>query len=292
MRSTRAMRPARQTRTRGATTPALSPRQLVALVLLFVLTSLSFVVLDRRALLDPLKGPVEGPLRAAAEGFTRAGQRVGDAGDRFGNVEELRAENERLRADNERLRASDARLQALERENEQLIKQANFATKFPQYQLVPARIIGRDPASREQYLLINRGAEHGLQIGMPAVSPDFLVGVVTEVYPNRAKVRLIIDERMQLGVQLQEEPRTPGILYGKWQEGGRLTMEYVDRDATIKPKTPIVTSGLTGRVPGNLLIGYVADVKKDLQKDSQEITVVPYVNFDDLESVTIVLATE
>ena len=292
MRATRAMRPARQTRPRASTPSALSPRQLVALVLLFVVTSLAFIMLDRRALFDPLKGPVEGPVRAAAEGFTRAGDRVRDFGDRFGNAEALRAENERLRAENERLRASDARVNELERENEQLTAQANFAIKNPKYQLVSARIIGRDPKSREQLLVINRGAEHGIEYGMPVVSPDFLVGIVTEVYPKSAKVRLIIDEGMTLGVQLQEDPRTPGILYGKWQQGGRLTMEYVDRDVIVKPKSPIITSGLTGRAPQGLLVGYVDAVKKDLQKDSQQIAVVPYVNFDDLESVTVILATE
>lgn len=281
-------------RTRGHSSrrSGLAARETVALVLLFVLTCLSFIMLDRGNRLDPLKGVLERPIVAAGGLFAGAGDWVSHVGDRFGNVAELRQENERLKAENASLQADAARVQELERENQQLTAQAHFAQQFPQLQLLPARVIYRDPQSRDKYFVINRGSDDGVQIGMAAVSPDFLVGLVTEVEPKTAKVTLIIDQSMHIGVQLQAEPRSPGILDGEWQMGGRLTMKYVDRTVDVKPNTRIITSGLTQRVPKGLLVGYTVSSKKDNQTDSQTIDVWPYANFDSLEAVTIVLNPE
>src|ERR687885_38389 len=253
-------------RMRGRSPAGLSRGQTVALILLFILTSSSFIMLDRVHLLDPFKRAGEGPAVAVTGGFAGLGDRLRHAGDRFGDVTELQAENDRLRA-------AEARVKELERENQQLTAQAHFAVQFPQLQQIPARVISRDPRSRSKYFIIDRGAEDGVQVGMAAVSPDFLVGLVTAVEAKTARVTLIVDETMQVGVQLQDDPRTQGILYGQWQKGGRLTMEYVERNITVPPNARIITSGLTLRVPKGLLVGVAAKAKKDEQKDYQEIEV-------------------
>ena len=38
-------------------------------------------------------------------------------------------------------------------------------------------------------------------------------------------------------------------MYGNWQQGGRLEVRYLDRDATIAPNAQIVTSNLTTGIP-------------------------------------------
>ena len=279
-------------RMRGRSPAGLSRGQTVALILLFILTSSSFIMLDRVNLLDPFKRAGEGSAVAVTGGFAGLGDQVRRVGDRFGNVVELRAENDRLSDENARLLAAEARVKELERENQQLTAQANFAVQFPQLRLIPARVISRDPRSRSKYFVINRGAEDGVQVGMAAVSPDFLVGLVTAVEAKTARVTLIVDESMQVGVLLQDNPRAQGILYGQWQKGGRLTMEYVERNITVPPNARIITSGLTQRVPKGLLVGVAANVKKDEQQDYQEIEVLPLTDFDGLESVTIILNPE
>lgn len=270
----------------------LSWRQTIALVLLFIVTSLSFLMLDREQVLAPFKRLGESPAQAVSGVFARAGASIRHFGDRFGNTAELAAENQRLRAENERLQADSARMKELERENQQLTKQVRFSQQFPELPLVTARVIGRDPRSKDKFFIINRGADDGIQLGMAAVSPEFLVGIVTAVEPKTARVTLIIDETLQVGVQLQDDPRSYGVLYGRWQQGGRLTMRYVDRDVAVPPNTRIITSGLTQRVPKGLLVGVATNVKKDQQSDSQEIEVAPLTNFDALENVTIILNPE
>lgn len=274
--------------TRSPSAAPLTRAQLASLVGLFVLTALVLLLLDRGDRLGPLKGPLERPLRALSVRFTSIGEGVRNFGDRFGNTAELEAENARLRAENDRLKAADARVKELELENKQLLAQANFAVLYPQLQSVPARVIGRDPTLNEKVLVIDRGSDDGIQKGMPVVSPDFLVGLVTEVYPKRSKVRLIIDEGMQIGVLLQDD-RGAGIMYGRWQQGGRLTVRHLNRDVTVQPNAKIITSGLTSRVPKGLPVAFATSWRKDELSDTLVVEAASYVNFDGLESVSVVL---
>lgn len=277
--------------TRSSNNAPLTRGQLLALILVFIVTALALLTLDRRNLLGPLKEAVERPLFAVSERFTSVGNGLRDYGSRFGNVDELRDENRRLQEENDRLRASDARVKELELENNQLTEQANFAVKFPEYKSVPARVIGRDPTLTQKVLVIDRGAADGIKMGMPVVSPAFLVGLVTEVAPHQSKVRLIIDQNMQIGVLLQQE-RAAGIMYGRWQQGGRLTVQHIGRDANIAPNAIVVTSNWTLHVPQGLPIGFVTKVVRDQQADSLQLEVAPYVNFDSLETVSIILTDE
>ena len=274
--------------TRSPNNASLTRGQIATLVGLFILTALVLLLLDRGNRLGPLKGPLEQPLLALSGRFTSIGEGVRNFGDRFGNTAELQAENDRLQAENDRLRAYEAQIIELRRENEQLQAQANFAVRFPEYKSVPARVIGRDPTLNEKVLVIDRGSDDGLRKGMPVVSPDFLVGQITEVYPNRAKVRLIIDQDMYIGVLLQDE-RGAGIMYGQWQQGGRLVVRHINRDMEVQPNAKIITSGLTAGIPKGLLAGFVTNVRRDGPTDTLEVDVVPYVNFDGLEAVSVVL---
>jgi rod shape-determining protein MreC len=276
---------------RSSSNAPLTRGQLTALVVLFIITAFALLMLDRRSLLNPLKGAAERPIMALSERFTALGDGLRHFSERFGNVADLRAENERLQAENDRLRAADARVKELERENTQLTAQANFAKLFPDLQSVPARVIGRDPTSSEKVLIIDRGSDDGLVVGMPVVSPDFFVGQIVEVYPQRSKVRLIIDQDMHVGVLLQDE-RGAGVMDGRWQSGGRLTVRFIDRDVPVKLGSSIITSNLTNHVPKGLVVGFVTKITKDEQTDTLQLEVVPYVNFDGLESVSVILTGE
>ena len=277
---------------RNANRAPLARGQLLALILIFVVTAFALLLLDRRNLLEPIKAASERPLLALSERFTSVGEGLRSFTDRFGNVAELRDENKRLQGENDQLRAAAARVQELERENTQLTAQANFAVKFPELKSVPARVIGRNPNETQKVLTIDRGSDDGIVMGMPVVSPDFLIGVVTETYPKRSQVRLIIDQNMQIGVLVQDPQRGAGIMYGNWQQGGRLVVKHIDRDAGVMPDAKIITSNLTNHVPQGLVVGFVSKVTRDEQSDSLQLDVVPYVNFDGLESVSVLLTPE
>jgi cell shape-determining protein MreC len=64
------------------------------------------------------------------------------------------------------------------------------------------------------------------------------------------------------------------------------------RDANIAPNAKVVTSNWTLHVPQDLPVGFVTKVIRDEQADTLQLEVVPYVNFDSLELVSIILTEE
>jgi rod shape-determining protein MreC len=66
-------------------------------------------------------------------------------------------------------------------------------------QAIPATVISRDPEGIQRFLVIDRGSNDGIEEGMAVVSPDFFVGQIMDVEPNRSRIILSIDVSYQIG---------------------------------------------------------------------------------------------
>ena len=157
--------------------------------------------------------------------------------------------------------------------------------------IVPATVIAYDPDALQQAIVIDRGANAGIQVGMPVVSPDFLVGLVTEVEADRARVTLLIDSSMQIGALLQES-RAEGIVYGQWQRGGLLELRHLDPNTPVREGELVVTSGRTARVPAGLVIGTVYGGEREVEASELRLAVRPLVDYKALRSVSVILTSE
>mgnify|MGYP001312301941 FL=1 len=73
---------------------------------------------------------------------------------------------------------------------------------------------------------------------------------------------------------------------------GDLRMEYIPQEAVVEPGDVIVTSGLGGTFPANVVIGHVRSVRRQQATFFQAATVRPAVDFDDLRMVAVVTAFE
>lgn len=264
----------------------LSMRQTATLLIGIVLVSLTLIVLDGRDRLDGVKG-------ALGDIVAPVGESLSDFGGRFtgGNQltdSELLAENEQLRAERDALLAENARLRELEPQLEQLEAQLEFQEAKPDLVALPANVVGRDPQSREKFLIIDRGSADGVAVGMPVVSPHFMVGQITEVDDNRSKVVLTVDSAFQTGAKLQASGGS-GIIYGRWQAGGRMVMRHIPADTEIPENELVVTSGLTAGIPGGLIIGQVVSTDRDDLRNEVQAIVVPAVNFDKLQTVSVII---
>jgi rod shape-determining protein MreC len=250
-----------------------------------VLVALLFLVADSRGVLDVPKRIAGGILAPAGRQLTSLGRQAGARNP--GGDPNLRKQLADVTAERDRLLADNARLQELSIEVETLRQQLKFQESRPDLTYLTADVISSDPQSREKFVVINRGADDGIQIGMAVVSPNFLVGQVVEVEARRAKVLLVIDSGFQTGARLQNA-RAEGIVYGLWQEGGRVEMRHIPYDVNIDDKEIVVTSGKTVGIPEGLVVGKVMEIKKNQAKNETIVEVLPLVNFDSLESVTVI----
>lgn len=267
----------------------LSLRHSAMLLAGLLVLSLTLIVLDGRNYLDGPKGALGGIIGPVGESLSDFGGRFSP--EREAADDELLAENEQLRSERDALLAENARLRELETTVEQLEDQLEFQEARPNLVALPANVVGRDPLSREKFLIIDRGTDDGVAVGMPVVSPHFLVGQVTETDPNRAKVVLTVDSGFQTGAVLQNS-RGSGVVYGRWQAGGRMVMRHIQTDTEIEEGELVVTSGLTSGIPEGLIIGQVIEVDRDDLRNEVQVSVNPAVNFDSLLTVTVIVGEQ
>jgi rod shape-determining protein MreC len=253
-------------------------------LLLFIVLSVGLLLLDRQNALDPLRDGLGQLLAPVSRTFERVGRTSVSESDLQRQLDEVTAERDRLKAENSQLKANQTELEALR--EQQRIQQVR-----PDITYLGARVIGRDPSGAQMYIVIDKGHADGLREGMAVVDPDFYVGQVTEVEENRAKVLLISDQSASVGAML-EDSRADGIVYGRFQSGGLLMMEHVDKDVQPKPQEWVVTSDVatseTAQVPASIPIGIVVgDPALNAQNDQLEITIQPAADLQNLETVWI-----
>ena len=66
--------------------------------------------------------------------------------------------------------------------------------KYPNYKKVAASVIAKDSGNWFHTFTINKGTEQGIAVGMNVLAGSGLVGRITDVGPNYAIVRSIIDD--------------------------------------------------------------------------------------------------
>jgi rod shape-determining protein MreC len=249
-----------------------------------VALSLLLTVLDGRDMLDPVKSLLGGFVTPISRTLTGAGASLNSGSSADGDLSQ-RLEDVTLERDE--LVAENARLRELVAENDELRSQLGFQETHPELTAVTASVVGRDPAGIEKFILIDRGSNDGIRVGMGVVSPNFLVGEVIEVDENRSKVLLMIDAGFQTGARLQIS-RGTGIVYGLWQAGGRAEMRHIPIDTDVNPEEIIVTSGRSLMIPEGLIIGKILETHRDELGSEITLSVLPLVDFDTLETVTVI----
>ncbi|MRR10990.1 rod shape-determining protein MreC [bacterium] len=237
-------------------------------------------------------GPVHGLRRgvqAITTPFSAAGYwlftPVRAVGDFVGGLGLSRSEAEELTAQNAELRARVAELEEARLENERLRKLVDFV-EARELESVGARVIGRPVNAWDGSLLIDRGTEDGIEIGMPVLAPEGLLGQTVEVTKRSARVRLITDQRSGVAALLQGS-RAEGVVRGSIDGG--LTMEYVSREMTVTVGDVVLTSGMGGVYPKGLLIGEVSDVELDANDLYPRVDVRPTAQFAGFEEVIVLV---
>ena len=268
---------------------SLSPRQTGLLILLFVVTSVAFIVLDDQTALNPLKTGLRDLLNPVT-GFVydRTDDAQPDEGEWEAKYHELEDRYAALDSDYQRTRIVADQVQALQ-------AMLNLQQSSPDVVLLPAQVISVDPTSTNKLIVINRGSAEGVAVGMAVTDPNYYVGVVTKVDDHSAQVLLAIDSTHTVGAELEGSHAT-GVAFGLWQQGGRIELRYIDRNAAVNPEEKVVTTCSpdirTANMACGLIIGKVSGLPQiDNQDDVQTVQVIPAADFDNLSFVAVITST-
>jgi len=267
----------------GITTVKQVPwRKTLSLVLVFTILTLTLMVIDRQHLLAPIKDGLTTVVQPISGTFSGIPGSLDSNTPLEDQLATAVAERDRLDAENSDLKAQLAESKVLEQ-----LDQAKSA--HPDREYVSAEVISRDPTGQQKFLIIDKGSDDGLRVGMAVVDPNYFVGQVAEVSEHSAKVMLIIDSSMKVGARL-EDTQAEGTVVGTWQGGQQpMIMEHIDKTKPPKEGEKIVTSDMTRQVPPGIIIGVVwGDPVVNAQNDQIEVKVRPVVNFDSLTQVFVV----
>jgi rod shape-determining protein MreC len=201
------------------------------------------------------------------------------------DVNRLRLDNARLEAEVARLQAQVIDLQQQVREVQVLSTLLGFVRANPENEYVTAAVIGVDTSPFLRYVIINRGSDDGLRRGMPVVTYQGLVGRIASVLPNAARVQLVTDASSRINVQLQKSA-AEASLHGSLT--GDLSLQSIPQDAIVEVGDVIITSGLGGDYPSDLIVGQVSGVRRRLSDLFQTASVQPVVDFGGLKVVLVI----
>jgi rod shape-determining protein MreC len=202
------------------------------------------------------------------------------------DVAALRQRNAELEAEISQLQAQVIELQNKVAQTDTLAALVDFSRSNPTNTYKAAAVIGRDPSPFLHYVIINRGSNDGIRRGMPVVTNQGLVGRVDAVIGGASRVQLITDPSSLVSVLLQNA-NTDAIMKGS--VSGELTLEMLSQDIKIQSTDVVLTSGLGGEYPADLLVGQVSNVRKRESDLFQEAIVQPVVDFSRLEIVLVIV---
>jgi len=249
------------------------------------LVAVGLILLALGGYLTPLSRLALSPLVAAQTWLSERYQAVQLYMTAPRDVAELMQRNAELEAEVAHLQTQIIELQQQLGEYRILSALLDFARAYPEYQYVGASVIGRDPSPFVKYIHINRGSDDGLRRGMPVVTQQGLVGRVSQVTASAALVQLITDPSVAINVRL-EPSRADAVLSGSIT--GDVGLSMIPQDAPVQPGDLVLTSGLGGNYPPNILIGQVTGVRSRDYDLFQSASVQPVVDFNRLTIVLVI----
>jgi rod shape-determining protein MreC len=234
-------------------------------------------------------------LRPFEVGANRVAAPFRDTYGWFSGLIHAKSENKRLRAELDKLRAQAIQNVNAAQENNELRSQLRYVglPRFPQdYRPVHTDVISGAPSEFEQQIGIAAGASSGIRVNDPVVTPDGLVGKISQVAGHTAQVTLLTDsENFVAAIDVQSQ--AAGVV-SHGEGPSTLTLDRVLKSQVLREGQTVVTQGFkVGPVksiyPYGIPIGTVSGATNsevDLYWNAQ---VRPFVHFDSLHSVIVLV---
>lgn len=204
----------------------------------------------------------------------------------FGYIDlrNVRVENRNLTQQVGELRLKNEQLEGQAAQAARLTRLLGFRQANADIPMIAAEVIGANADSNSRTFFINRGEQDGIRRNMAVITPDGVVGKISEALPHTSQVLLVTDRESGVGTLLAGT-RTHGVVKGTGDP--LLWMDYVSTDEKVPPGEQVLTSGEDRIFPKNLPVGWVASTKTGFPFQTIEVT--PAAHLDQLEEVLVLL---
>ena len=243
-----------------------------------------------------------GPLRFVAnytvipmqKGISYVGRFMSDLSDNFKTLEEMKKENDELQTKVDELTIDNTRLRQEQYELERLRELYKLDENYSDYTKIGAHVIANNGSNWFNDFTIDKGSNDGIKKDCNVLAGSGLVGIVTEVGSNYARVRSIIDDSSNISGMILSTSDTC-IVRGdlKQMSDGRIRFEKLaNNDNEIEVGEQVVTSHVSSRFLQGLFIGYISEVEVDSNNLTRSGYITPAVDFTKLQEVLVITTTK
>lgn len=259
---------------------------LVCSIICIIFIIVSFKYEDQ---MEPVKAVVSNVVSPMQKGINSIGGWISDKEEMFTTMEALKKENSTLKSKLDSVTYDNKILQQEKYELASLRKLYDLDKKYPNYPKVAAHIISKDANSWYNVFWIDKGYDDGIKKNANVIADGGLVGIVTEVRHNCAKVRSIIDDKSNVYGSFLETSDSC-VVKGNLEliDKDMIQVEMIDKNSKIKDGYEVVTSPISPNFLPGILIGYVKDIKVDASNMTKSGYLVPAVDFGSLDMVLVI----
>lgn len=265
--------------------------------LLLILVVVCGILLGAERFMDnggPLSWVANYTIIPMQKGISYVGTWMSDLTDNFATLKDLQKENEELQERIDTLTMDNTRLRQEQYELERLQELYKLDQNYADYEKVGAHVIANNGTNWFSSFTIDKGSNDGIRKDMNVLAGSGLVGIVTDVGPDYAQVRSIIDDGSNVsGMVLSTSDLC--MVRGDLQlmEDGRIRFEKLpNNDNEIEVGEQVVTSHISSTYLQGLFIGYISEINVDSNNLTRSGYITPAVDFTKLQEVLVITTTK
>ena len=220
-------------------------------------------------------------LSVAVAPFQRAAAAVSNGvsslWEKYTNIDAILEENEKLTTENAELRGQMVDYDKLKAENEAYKALTNIQEQHPEMSYVSSFVIGRDPLDSFYGFTLDQGSLDGVEANDAITSDEgYLLGVVTEVDLTSCKVMTILHPSFN-AAGVVSRTRDNGIITGNadYAAEGLCILSNLSRSTLTKANDQVITTGLGGVFPPDVLVGVVQELVPEASGKSTIAVIKP-----------------
>ncbi|RAW61557.1 rod shape-determining protein MreC [Faecalibacterium prausnitzii] len=220
-------------------------------------------------------------LSVAVAPFQRAAAAVSNGvsslWEKYTNIDAILEENEKLTTENAELRGQMVDYDKLKAENEAYKALTNIQEQHPEMSYVSSFVIGRDPLDSFYGFTLDQGSLDGVEANDAITSDEgYLLGVVTEVDLTSCKVMTILHPSFN-AAGVVSRTRDNGIITGSadYAAEGLCILSNLSRSTLTKANDQVITTGLGGVFPPDVLVGVVQELVPEASGKSTIAVIKP-----------------
>lgn len=264
---------------------------------LLILAAVCVILLGVEAFADgggPLRFVANYTIIPMQKGISYVGMWMNDFSSNFETMEDMRKENKELQEKVDELTIDNTRLRQEQYELERLRELYKLDENYSDYEKIGAHVIANNGSNWFSDFTIDKGSNDGIKVNCNVLAGSGLVGIVTEVGPDYARVRSLIDDSSNVSGMILSTSDTCMVRGDlTLASDGRIRFEKLaNNENEIEVGEQVVTSHVSSRFLQGLFIGYISEIEVDSNNLTRSGYITPAVDFSKIQEVLVITTTK